>query len=99
MAILTLDEARAAVRDHAPKVLDEAAYKEHLALATEESRASLIAEAIEKAAALLAETYDPAATTPLANAARARLRNVLDDALGICAEQAKRTKQERDRAD
>jgi hypothetical protein len=94
---LTLDDARAAVREAAQKVLDEPSYKERLALATDESRASGIDEAIEKAAALLVKTYDPEGKHPLPNAARARLRNVLDDMLGIRAEQADHAEQARAR--
>ena len=94
---LTLDEALDAVRDVAQRVVDEPAYKERLAAATEESRASGIDEAAEKAAALLMETYDPNGKHPLPNAARARLRNVLDEALGIRAEQAAEHKQNAER--
>ena len=99
MTRLTLDEARAAVRENAPKVLNETPYKERIALTEEESRASGIEEAIEKAAALMVDDYDPAGVLPLENAARARLRIVLDDALGIRAEHVERIKQERVRRD
>ena len=74
MTRLTLDEACAAVRENAPKVLNETAYKERIALTEEESRASAIEEAIEQAAALLVDDYDPAGVLPLENAARAQLR-------------------------
>jgi hypothetical protein len=100
---LTLDEARVAVRDQAQKVFDEDPYKERLALVTDESRASGIKEAIEKAAEAMAAfyeqqaMYDPPGSRTLAGAARAHLRNVLDDMLGIRAEHAAGVKQERDR--
>ena len=96
---LRLDEARDAVRENAPKVLNETVYKERIALTEEESRASAIEEAIERAAALLVDDYDPAGVLPLENAARARLRIVLDDMLGIRAEHVERIKRERDRRD
>ena len=96
---LRLDEARAAVRENAPKVLNETVYKERIALTEEESRASAIEEAIERAAVLLVDDYDPAGVLPLENAARARLRIVLDDMLGIRAEHVERIKQERVRRD
>ena len=53
---LTLDEAR--VRDQAQKVFDEDPYKERLAQVTDESRASGIKEAIEKAAEAMAAFYE-----------------------------------------
>ena len=94
-----MDEARDAVRENAPKVLNETVYKERIALTEEKSRASAIEEAIERAAALLVDDYDPAGVLPLENAARARLRIVLDDMLGIRAEHVERIKRERDRRD
>jgi hypothetical protein len=96
---LTLDEARAAVLEVASKVLDEPSHKERLAQATEESRASGIDAAVESAAASLMKTYDPNGNHPLPNAARAQLRNILDEALGIRAERGAAVKEARDRAD